>query len=197
MALGEYVSVSTQRDTERALLAKERRELAEEPEAEFAGTRRALPGQGTLPETATTVARELTERDAFAAHIDIEWASTRRTPRTPGMRRSPRRSVHCRSATTAAGHPAAAATRPHPDHVRRRPAGAGHHRLDQRTARRRRPGPRNDTGGDRRALAMAITCCHRPPCRRRGGLSSQSVYRRRCRRGRPGCWCCPPLARVR
>src|SRR5258708_3545424 len=35
MALGEYVSVSTQRDTERALLAKERRELAEEPDQEL------------------------------------------------------------------------------------------------------------------------------------------------------------------
>jgi vacuolar iron transporter family protein len=35
MALGEYVSVSTQRDTERALLVKERRELEEMPEAEL------------------------------------------------------------------------------------------------------------------------------------------------------------------
>lgn len=72
MALGEYVSVSTQRDTERALLAKERRELAEEPEAEFAELVGLYQAKGLSPETATTVARELTERDAFAAHIDIE-----------------------------------------------------------------------------------------------------------------------------
>ncbi|CAM5339567.1 VIT family OS=Tsukamurella paurometabola (strain ATCC 8368 / DSM / CCUG 35730 / CIP 100753 /JCM 10117 / KCTC 9821 / NBRC 16120 / NCIMB 702349 / NCTC 13040)OX=521096 GN=Tpau_2210 PE=4 SV=1 [Tsukamurella paurometabola] len=36
MALGEYVSVSTQRDSEKALIAKERTELTEEPDAEFA-----------------------------------------------------------------------------------------------------------------------------------------------------------------
>lgn len=72
MALGEYVSVSTQRDTELALLAKERRELAEEPEAEFNELVGLYEAKGLSPETARTVATELTERDAFAAHIDIE-----------------------------------------------------------------------------------------------------------------------------
>lgn len=72
MALGEYVSVSTQRDTELALLAKERRELAEEPEAEFNELVGLYQAKGLSPETARTVATELTERDAFAAHIDIE-----------------------------------------------------------------------------------------------------------------------------
>lgn len=72
MALGEYVSVSTQRDTERALLAKERRELAEEPEAEFSELVGLYQAKGLSPETARTVAEELTEKDAFAAHIDIE-----------------------------------------------------------------------------------------------------------------------------
>ncbi len=72
MALGEYVSVSTQRDTELALLAKERRELAEEPEAEFDELVGLYQAKGLSPDTARTVATELTERDAFAAHIDIE-----------------------------------------------------------------------------------------------------------------------------
>ncbi len=72
MALGEYVSVSTQRDTELALLAKERRELIEEPEAEFNELVGLYQAKGLSSETARTVAEELTERDAFAAHIDIE-----------------------------------------------------------------------------------------------------------------------------
>ena len=72
MALGEYVSVSTQRDTEQALLAKERRELVEEPEAELQELIGLYEYKGLSPETARQVALELTEHDAFAAHIDIE-----------------------------------------------------------------------------------------------------------------------------
>ncbi len=72
MAVGEYVSVSTQRDTERALLAKERRELIEEPEAELDELIGLYQAKGLSPETARTVAEELTAHDAFAAHIDIE-----------------------------------------------------------------------------------------------------------------------------
>jgi VIT1/CCC1 family predicted Fe2+/Mn2+ transporter len=72
MALGEYVSVSTQRDTEKALLAKERRELTEEPEAELDELIGLYQAKGLSPETARTVAIELTEHDAFAAHIDAE-----------------------------------------------------------------------------------------------------------------------------
>jgi len=72
MALGEYVSVSTQRDTEQALLAKERRELAEYPEEEFEELVGLYQAKGLSPGTARTVARELTDHDAFAAHVDIE-----------------------------------------------------------------------------------------------------------------------------
>ena len=72
MAVGEYVSVSTQRDTEMALLAKERRELEEEPEAELAELIGLYQNKGLSPQTARTVAEELTAHDAFAAHIDIE-----------------------------------------------------------------------------------------------------------------------------
>lgn len=72
MALGEYVSVSTQRDTERALLAKERRELIEEPDAELEELVGLYEAKGLSRQTARVVARELTAHDAFAAHIDIE-----------------------------------------------------------------------------------------------------------------------------
>jgi vacuolar iron transporter family protein len=72
MALGEYVSVSSQRDTERALLAKERRELAEFPEAEFEELVTLYQAKGLSAPTARRVARELTDKDAFAAHADVE-----------------------------------------------------------------------------------------------------------------------------
>jgi VIT1/CCC1 family predicted Fe2+/Mn2+ transporter len=72
MALGEYVSVSTQRDTERALLEKERRELAETPDEELAELAQMYQAKGLSPSTAQLVAEELTAHDAFAAHVDIE-----------------------------------------------------------------------------------------------------------------------------
>lgn len=72
MAAGEYVSVSTQRDTEQALLAKERRELEEEPEEELAELAGIYQGKGLSPELAIQVARELTAHDAFAAHAEAE-----------------------------------------------------------------------------------------------------------------------------
>ena len=72
MALGEYVSVSTQRDTQRALLQKERQELDEMPEAELEELAGLYAAKGLSAETARVVARELTDRDAFAAHIDVE-----------------------------------------------------------------------------------------------------------------------------
>jgi VIT1/CCC1 family predicted Fe2+/Mn2+ transporter len=72
MALGEYVSVSSQRDTEKALLEKERRELAEFPEEEFEELTALYEAKGLTPATARQVALELTANDAFAAHADIE-----------------------------------------------------------------------------------------------------------------------------
>jgi VIT1/CCC1 family predicted Fe2+/Mn2+ transporter len=72
MALGEYVSVSTQRDTERALLAKERYELDHFPEAELRELAGIYEAKGVSPETARQVAAELTEHDVFAAHVDAE-----------------------------------------------------------------------------------------------------------------------------
>lgn len=72
MALGEYVSVSSQRDSEHALIAKERRELAEMPEQELAELTGLYEAKGLKPETARQVAIELTEHDALAAHLSAE-----------------------------------------------------------------------------------------------------------------------------
>src|SRR5258708_4780824 len=72
MALGEYVSVSSQRDTERAMLDKERRELADAPEQERAELAALYRAKGLSARTARTVAEELTRHDAFAAHVEVE-----------------------------------------------------------------------------------------------------------------------------
>lgn len=76
MALGEYVSVSTQRDTEKALLRKERRELREDPDAELDELTGLYEGKGLSASTARTVAEELTEHDAFTAHAETELGIT-------------------------------------------------------------------------------------------------------------------------
>jgi VIT1/CCC1 family predicted Fe2+/Mn2+ transporter len=72
MAVGEYVSVSTQRDTERALIAKETKELAEEPEEELAELAGLYQERGLSEDLARQVALELTEHDALRSHLDIE-----------------------------------------------------------------------------------------------------------------------------
>jgi vacuolar iron transporter family protein len=72
MALGEYVSVSSQRDSDRAQLTQEKRELAETPEAELAELTALYEARGLSPSTARTVAAELTAHGALAAHLDAE-----------------------------------------------------------------------------------------------------------------------------
>lgn len=72
MALGEYVSVSTQRDTEQALLTRERRELHEDPVAELDELAGLYEDRGLSPATAHRVAEELTEHDAVKAHAEVE-----------------------------------------------------------------------------------------------------------------------------
>lgn len=72
MAVGEYVSVSTQRDTERAALDLERRELAEMPEEELEELTRMYEEKGLSRELAEHVAVELTQKDALAAHAEVE-----------------------------------------------------------------------------------------------------------------------------
>jgi VIT1/CCC1 family predicted Fe2+/Mn2+ transporter len=72
MAGGEYTSVSAQRDTERAALAKERYELEHMPEEELAELAELYEAQGLSKETAGRVATELTAHDALRAHAQIE-----------------------------------------------------------------------------------------------------------------------------
>ncbi|MGW5636507.1 VIT1/CCC1 transporter family protein [Streptomyces sp. NPDC003832] len=72
MAAGEYVSVSTQRDSERAALAEEKRELRERPEEELAELAELLERRGLSADVARDAAVQLTERDALRAHARVE-----------------------------------------------------------------------------------------------------------------------------
>jgi VIT1/CCC1 family predicted Fe2+/Mn2+ transporter len=76
MAAGEYVSVSSQSDTERADLARERLELATAPELELEELTQVYVGRGLSPGLARQVAEELTAGDALAAHARDELGIT-------------------------------------------------------------------------------------------------------------------------
>ena len=76
MAAGEYVSVSSQADTEKADLARERQELATQPEAEEDELTAIYVRRGLTPDMARTVARQLTASGALAAHARDELALT-------------------------------------------------------------------------------------------------------------------------
>jgi VIT1/CCC1 family predicted Fe2+/Mn2+ transporter len=73
MGAGEYVSVSTQRDSERSILAMEERELEQMPRTEQRELARMYREKGLSKETAEKVAEELTAQDALRAHADIEF----------------------------------------------------------------------------------------------------------------------------
>lgn len=72
MALGEYVSVSSQSDSEKALIAKERGELVDMPEQELDELTGLYEAKGITRATARKVAEELTAQDALAAHLSAE-----------------------------------------------------------------------------------------------------------------------------
>ncbi len=72
MAAGEYVSVSTQRDSEEALLEKERHELEDDPQDELAELAGIYVGKGLSEDLALEVARQLTDHDALGAHAEAE-----------------------------------------------------------------------------------------------------------------------------
>jgi VIT1/CCC1 family predicted Fe2+/Mn2+ transporter len=78
MALGEYVSVSSQSDSQRALIEKERRELEETPDEELAELTAIYAAKGLSAETAAKVAIELTAHDALGAHLEAELHITER-----------------------------------------------------------------------------------------------------------------------
>jgi len=72
MAAGEYVSVSSQTDVEKADIEREKQELEETPEIELQRLAEIYQKRGLKKETALTVAKELTEQDALGAHIRDE-----------------------------------------------------------------------------------------------------------------------------
>jgi VIT1/CCC1 family predicted Fe2+/Mn2+ transporter len=76
MAAGEYVSVSSQADTERADLARERKELATSPEAEHKELTAIYVKRGLDSELASSVATQLMEHDALGAHARDELGIT-------------------------------------------------------------------------------------------------------------------------
>ena len=73
MAIGEYVSVSSQRDTERAYIDEEKWHLEHHSEEEFKDLVAVYEAKGLSPHTAHRVAEELTARDAVRAHLDAEF----------------------------------------------------------------------------------------------------------------------------
>lgn len=76
MAAGEYVSVSSQADTERADLNREKRELAEQPQAEEDELAGIYVHRGLAPDLAREVARQLMAKDALTAHARDELGLT-------------------------------------------------------------------------------------------------------------------------
>jgi VIT1/CCC1 family predicted Fe2+/Mn2+ transporter len=83
MAAGEYVSVSSQSDTEQADLARERRELAEMPEHELDELAGIYVARGVAPDLARQVARQLMDKDALVAHARDELGISEITTARP------------------------------------------------------------------------------------------------------------------
>jgi VIT1/CCC1 family predicted Fe2+/Mn2+ transporter len=73
MAMGEYVSVSSQRDTEEALIARERDDLSRHPHEEFEELVDVYRRQGLSEATARTVVKELTAHNPLGAHLRAEY----------------------------------------------------------------------------------------------------------------------------
>jgi VIT1/CCC1 family predicted Fe2+/Mn2+ transporter len=72
MGLGEYVSVSSQRDSERSLIEKEKQELIDQPEVELAELATLYQHKGLSVATSKKVAQELTDHDPIRAHLEAE-----------------------------------------------------------------------------------------------------------------------------
>lgn len=83
MAAGEYVSVSSQADSERADVARETRELREQPEAELRELTDIYIGRGLTPELAAQVAEQLTAADALGSHARDELGISEVTTAKP------------------------------------------------------------------------------------------------------------------
>ncbi|WP_442508823.1 VIT1/CCC1 transporter family protein [Novipirellula sp. SH528] len=83
MAAGEYVSVSSQSDTESADLERERQELVDMPEAELAELTAIYVQRGLDPSLAEQVASQLSQHDALAAHARDELGISHQTTARP------------------------------------------------------------------------------------------------------------------
>jgi len=83
MAAGEYVSVSSQSDTEKADLARERAELATDPDAELDELAGLYVARGVAPDVARTVAEQLMAKDAIGAHARDELGISAHTTARP------------------------------------------------------------------------------------------------------------------
>lgn len=83
MAAGEYVSVSSQSDTEQADLARERKELTTDPEFELAELAAIYTNRGVAPDLARQVAQQLMAKDALGAHARDELGISEITTARP------------------------------------------------------------------------------------------------------------------
>ena len=133
MALGEYVSVSSQSDSQRALIEKERQELRDDPDGELAELAEIYQAKGLSEATARTVAEELTAKDALKAHLSAELNIDEEEVVSPWHAAF----ASAIAFTVGAVLPMLAiifppATSPHPGNVRRRAPGA---RLDRHRQR--------------------------------------------------------------
>ena len=136
MALGEYVSVSSQRDSERAQIKQEKRELADTPDAELTELTALYEAKGLSAATARTVAAELTARGALAAHLDAELHIDPDDIASPVQAAGASAlSFIVRRAAADAGHPAASGRPAGPGDVRRRPGRSRPDRCPQRPPR--------------------------------------------------------------
>lgn len=73
MAAGEYISVSTQRDAEKAYITGEKKQLKTDPEGALDELTRAYIKRGLSEKTALVVAKELTASNALAAHLEVQF----------------------------------------------------------------------------------------------------------------------------
>jgi VIT1/CCC1 family predicted Fe2+/Mn2+ transporter len=83
MAMGEYVSVSSQRDTEEALIARERNDLSNHPREEFEELVEVYRRQGLSEPTARAVVKELTAHNPLGAHLRAEYGVHQNELTTP------------------------------------------------------------------------------------------------------------------
>jgi len=156
MSLGEYVSVSSQRDGERAEIAQEKRELADTPEAELTELTALYEAKGLSAATARIVAAELTARNALSAHLYID----------PADIPSPVQAAAASALSFTSGRPAG------PGDIRRRAGRPGFDRCPQRPARRQRRPPRRPAGGCRRGARLGLHLRSRAPVRLRHPLTA-------------------------